>query len=188
MITYSIVYVKMDSGKIFFYKGYGMKKIPDKDRSEYYHRCYKAVDGLWFVKAEDKFNFEDALELDLGVWKVMPKIQARFIKKKLGKDSGLDDLMDCLSQKLLLDEFKFEVNKNKDNEKTIGIEFKISTCPWHDILIKSKREHFSDQIGGIICGEEYKVWAQEFGEDIRFSFGDTRICRGDACCVLTFNL
>ena len=163
-----------------------MKQLPDKDRAEYYHRCYKAVDGLWFVKAEDKYSFEDALDLDLEVWRVMPKIQARFIKKKLDKDSGLDGLMDCLSQKLLLDGFEFEADKDKDEGKTIGIKFKISTCPWHDILIKSRREHLSDRIGGIICGEEYKVWASEFGEDIRFSFGDTRICRGNSCCVLSF--
>jgi hypothetical protein len=165
-----------------------MKQLPEKDKAEYYHRCYKTVDGLWFVKAEDKYSFEDALDLDLDVWRVMPKIQARFIKKKLGKDSGLDDLIDCLSQKLLLDGFEFGINKDKGSGKTIGIEFKISTCPWHDILIKSKREHLSARIGGVICGEEYRVWASEFGDNIRFSFGDTRICRGDACCVLSFTL
>jgi hypothetical protein len=118
----------------------------------------------------------------------MPKIQARFIKKKLTKDSGLDDLMECLSQKLLLDEFEFEAKKDTDNGKTIGIEFEISTCPWHEILIKSRREHLSDRIGGVICGEEYKVWAKEFGDNIRFSFGDTRICRGSKCCFLSFRL
>jgi hypothetical protein len=165
-----------------------MRQLPDNDRAEYYHRCYKAVDGLWFLKTEDKYSFEDALELDREVWKVMPKIQARFIKKKLDKDSGLDDLMDCLSQKLLLDEFKFEVKKDTDGGKTVGIKFKISTCPWHDILIKSRREHLSDRIGGVICSEEYKVWASEFGDNINFSFGDTRICRGDECCVLSFKL
>jgi hypothetical protein len=118
----------------------------------------------------------------------MPKIQARFIKKKMGKSAGLDDLMDCLSQKLLLDGFEFESIKDSNKGKTTGIEFKISTCPWHDILIKAKREHLSDRIGGVICGEEYKVWASEFGGNIKFSFGDTRICRGDLCCVLSFML
>jgi hypothetical protein len=66
------------------------------------------------------------------------------------------------------------------------LEFKVSNCPWHDILVKSGREHLSDRIGGVICGEEYKVWASEFGGDIKFSFGDTKICRGGSCCVLSF--
>ena len=165
-----------------------MKQLPDKDRAEYYHRCYKAVDGLWFVKTEDKYSFEDALDLDLEVWRVMPKIQARFIKKKLDKDSGLDDLIDCLSQKLLLDGFEFKTKKDRNKGKTTGLELKISTCPWHDILLKSGRDHLSDRIGGVICSEEYKIWASEFGDSIRFSFGDTRLCKGDSCCILSFTL
>jgi len=165
-----------------------MKQFLDKDRAVYYHSCYKAVDGLWFVKAEDKYSFEDALDLDREVWKVMPKIQARFIKKRLGKESGLDDLMDCLSQKLLMDGFEFEAEKDEVEGKTTGIKFKISTCPWHDILIRAGREHLSERIGGVICGEEYKVWASEFGEDIGSSFGGKRICRGDSCCILSFHV
>jgi len=165
-----------------------MKQLPENERAEYYHRCYTAVDGLWFVKAEEKHGFESALGLDVEVWRVMPKIQARFIKKKLGKESGLDGLMDCLSQKLLMDGFEFEIKKDKDGGKTTGIEFKISTCPWHDILKKSRREHLSERIGGVICSEEYKVWASEFGDNIRFSFGNTKICRGDSSCALSFGL
>ena len=62
-----------------------MTEFTDKDRAEYYHRCYKAVDGLWFVKTEEKFDFDTSLELDRDVWEVMPKIQARFLKKKACK-------------------------------------------------------------------------------------------------------
>jgi hypothetical protein len=164
-----------------------MKRLPHKDSSEYYHRCYKAVDGLWFLKAEEKYGFEAALGLDQEVWKVMPKIQARFLKKRLGKGSGLDDLTDCLSQKLLLDGFKFEVKKDTARGKTISINFKISNCPWHDILIKAGRKHLSDKIGGVICGEEYKVWASEFVEKIGFNFGDGKICRGNPYCILSFH-
>jgi hypothetical protein len=165
-----------------------MKKLPEKDRSQYYHRCYKAVDGLWFVKAEEKYGFDDALEIDCRVWKVMPKIQARFLKEKLGKDTGLEDLADCLSQKLLLDGFEFKTLKKQKGGKTEGMEFIISACPWHDILIRSDRGHLSDRIGGVICGQEYDVWASLFGDDIVFSFGNTRICRGDQQCVLSFCL
>ena len=109
-----------------------MKQLPDRDKAEYYHRCYKAVDGLWFVKAEDKYSFEDALDIDLEVWKVMPKIQARFIKKKLGKDSGLDDLMDCLTQKLLMDEFKFEAKKITD---IAGVERTVKQYAEADVSV-----------------------------------------------------
>lgn len=164
-----------------------MTEFTDKDRAEYYHRCYKAVDGLWFVKTEEKFDFDTSLALDRDVWEVMPKIQARFLKKKFGVEKGIDALGKSFSKKLELDGFEFEVEKSISKGGSNGlIDFIISRCPWHDILVKSKRIHLSDRIGGIICGTEYDVWASEFGPDIRFSFGKKRICRGNSTCILSF--
>jgi len=164
-----------------------MRQFSEKDRAEYFHRSYKAVDGLWFVKTEEKYSFDTAIELDRIVWEVMPKIQARFLKKKLGVDKGIDALVKCFSKKLELDGFEFKIEKTVSEKKcTCQIDFVLSRCPWHDILIKSGREHLSEKIGGIICGTEYKVWASEFGPDLRFIFGETRICRGHPRCVLSF--
>ncbi|MCJ7722279.1 DUF6125 family protein, partial [Candidatus Bathyarchaeota archaeon] len=52
--------------------------------ADFFNRSYKAVDGLWFMKVEEKYGFDAALELDNEVWKVMAKIQARKIKSFLG--------------------------------------------------------------------------------------------------------
>lgn len=164
-----------------------MDKLNYKDEAEYYHRCYKTVDGLWFMKAEEMFNSNTALELDQKVWNVMPKIQARFLKKKLGVNEGLDALGLCFSQKLKLDAFEFKTDKKQKSDKTTSIGFQISICPWYDILLKSKRVHLSDNISCVICGTEYKVWASEFGKGIKFSFGEKRICRGDKKCLLFFS-
>jgi hypothetical protein len=57
-----------------------MTKLSSQQVAEYFNRSYKAVDGLWFMKVEEKYEFDVALELDNEVWKVMPKIQARMIK------------------------------------------------------------------------------------------------------------
>ena len=166
-----------------------MAGLTNKDRAEYYNRSYKAVDGLWFVKAEEQFDFDTALELDKEVWKVMPKIQARFLKKKLGVDKGLEALCECFSRKLELDGFEFEVEKSiSEDGDNSRIDFMISRCPWHDILINSKRDHLSDKIGGVICSTEYDVWASEFGSGIRFSFGKERICQERSCCILSFKI
>ena len=61
--------------------------------ADYFNRSYKAVDGLWFMKVEEKYGFDSALELDNEVWKVMPKIQARMIKSFLGLENGSDALL-----------------------------------------------------------------------------------------------
>ena len=165
-----------------------MDQLSSEEKAEYYHRCYKTVDGLWFVKAEEKYGFDPALELDREVWKVMPKIQARFIKTKLDMEEGLDALGVCFSEKLKLDGFEFKIQKSLEDGRVKRLEFQISACPWHDILIRSKREHLSDKIGGVICEIEYGIWASEFGKDISFSFGKKRICKGNGCCILSFNL
>jgi hypothetical protein len=39
-------------------------KLNDKQIAEYMHRCYTAVDGLWFTKLEEKSGFDTALDID----------------------------------------------------------------------------------------------------------------------------
>ena len=64
--------------------------LTDKQAALYFHRCYVAADGLWFMKAEEKHGLVAALEVDEQVWKVLPKIQARMLKAMLHVDQGID--------------------------------------------------------------------------------------------------
>ena len=68
-------------------------KLTDKEIAEYLHRCYTAVDGLMFVKVEEKYGFDVAPNIDEEVWKVMPKIQSRFLKNKLKKDQQAGNII-----------------------------------------------------------------------------------------------
>jgi len=155
-------------------------KLTEREAEEYLHRCYTSVDGLWFVKVEEKYGFNTALDIDEEVWKVVPKIQARFLKNKFKKERGLEALLECFSVKLKLDGFKFKTEKTHNKLKII-----ISSCPWHNILIKSNRTNLSEKIGSRICAAEYSVWADEFGDNIKFSLED-KICRGSSSCIITF--
>jgi hypothetical protein len=65
-----------------------MDCLTDRQIIEYYHRSYKATDGLWFMKLEEKYGFGVALEIDKQVWKVVPKIQARMIRSMMELDEG----------------------------------------------------------------------------------------------------
>jgi hypothetical protein len=102
------------------------------------------------------------------------------LKKKLNKDRGLDALLECFSAKLRLDGFKFKTEKT--NSK---LKITISSCPWHNIMIKSNRTSLSERVGSRICNTEYSIWAHEFGDDIKFNLED-KICRGSSFCILTF--
>lgn len=153
-----------------------MTKLNLQQVAEFFNRSYKGVDGLWFMKVEEKYGFDNALELDNEVWKVMPKIQARMIKSFLRLGNGLDALLESLVTKLELEEFKFKVDKREN-----GFRLTIIACPWHNLMIKSERENFAKLVGETICNTEYKVWSSEFGKKIRFDLKSQKCGESDRC-------
>ncbi|MHC1570599.1 MAG: DUF6125 family protein [Methermicoccaceae archaeon] len=156
-------------------------ELSDEQAAKYLHRCYTAADGLWFMKVEERYGFDAALEVDNEVWKVLPKLQARTLKSMLGAHRGKDALLTCLTAKLSLEGFEFEVE-----EHTRGFRITISRCPWHSLMVKSGREGLSKEVGTLICNTEHKVWASEFDEEVRFEL-KSQICGGDGVCTLEFS-
>lgn len=173
-----------------------MTCLTDEQKTEYFRRSYTAVDGLWFMKVEDKLGFEEALRLDEAVWKVLPKIQARTLKGMMHLPEGLVGLEQALSARLALEGFEFEMVPQED-----GLAVIVKRCPWHDMMIKSGRGALSERVSDIICLVENSVWASEFceeksmpdeekvreGEGQKIGFErEERICRGEKRCVLRF--
>jgi len=161
-----------------------MLELNERQIGDYFKRSYTAVDGLWFVKVEGKYGFETALDIDDEVWQVMPKIQARKLKSMGKLEEGLDALGECLATKLTLDGFAFAAEQSNDGNT---LEITLNECPWHDIMIRSEREHLSGKVGTRICNTEYSVWAAEFGDRITFELQD-QICKGRKCCKLVFQV
>ena len=87
-----------------------MLELSDKQVADFFRRSCIVVDGLCFMKAEEKQGFAAALDLDDEVWKVFPKIQARLLKSISGVTSGMDTLSECHTTKLALEGFEFSVN------------------------------------------------------------------------------
>ena len=156
------------------------KKLTDKELADYFRRSFAAVDGLWFMKVEEKLGFDAALEIDNEVWKVMPKIQIRELKGLLKVDKGLPPLGQCLEADLTAKGFNVSVK-----ETECGVDVVIRRCPWHEMMVKSGRGHLSAKVGSIICRTEYSTWAREFGDDILFEQGE-QLCAGAKSCVLRF--
>jgi hypothetical protein len=157
-----------------------MAALSDEQVAEYFHRSYQAVDGLWFMKVEEKYGFDIALNIDKEVWKVMPKIQARMIKSMLKIGAGEAALRKSLETKLALEGFKFKVEQGEN-----GFRIRVSDCPWLNLIVKSEREKFSEKVGTAICGVEYSVWASEFDENVQFRLSAQK-CKGSETCVLEF--
>jgi hypothetical protein len=159
-----------------------MLNLTEKQIIEYFKKSYTSADGLWFMKAEGRYDFDTALDMDVGVWKVMPKIQARMLKPLAHSGSGLIDLMECLATKLMLEGYSFDIVDNTDSD---SFSIKIGSCPWHNLMLKSKREHLAGKIGSVVCVNEYEVWAKEFGDNIDFKLAG-QICNGDGTCIMDF--
>ena len=155
----------------------------DKQIADYMYRCFTAVDGLWFMKLEEKYGFDTALEIDNDVWKVMPKIQARMLKSMGKPSNGLEALLDCFTFKLRVEGFTFETEKMENKR---GFRVIIEKCPWHDMLVNAGRENVSAKIGTIICNTDGSAWASEFGDDIKFEI-ESQLCSGSKLCIMKFS-
>jgi len=160
-----------------------MFELTDSQIAEYFHRSFSAVDGLWFMKLEKRFDFDTALDIDIEVWRVVPKIQARLMRSLTGFGKGIDALREAIETKLTLEAFVFRIERS-DGEA--GFTVCITECPWHNLMVKSGREHLSEKVGDAICSVEYKVWASEFGSDIRFHINQ-KLCGGKETCMLQFS-
>ena len=159
-----------------------MLTLNDKQRAEFYFLSYTRVDGLWFMKVEEKYGFDEALNIDSEVWKVMPKIQARLLKSFCKADSGAAALLECLSTKLTLDTHSYRIENIGANGSFRVI---IEQCPWHHLMVNSGREHLAAKVGSRICQIEYSTWAAEFGDNIHFQMKE-QLCNGSQRCVFEF--
>jgi hypothetical protein len=159
-----------------------MLALTDRQIAEYFRRSFTTADGLWFIKVEESLGFDKALDLDDAVWKILPKIQARMLKTMGNLGDGLDALRECVTTRLTLDGFTFEV---EDDPAGNSLQVRVTDCPWHNLMVKSGREHLSGKVGSRICATEYQVLAAEFGPGISFALGD-QICHRGGKCRFTF--
>ena len=145
-------------------------------------RSYMAVDGLWFVMAEQRHGYDAALKLDEDVWKVMPKIQARKAREVLGVEGNeLADLARCLGLKLAAEGHQFEIQIDEDQ-----LEMRIVHCVWREVFEKAQRLHIAKDIARNICLNEGAGWAAEFQAQFSFDF-DCSLCGGGDCCRFVFS-
>ena len=151
--------------------------------SEYFKKCFLAVDGLWFLMLEKTDSFEKALEVDSMVWEILPKIQARKIKElfKMEGDNA-EYLVKAIEFKLAAEDFVSELQWEDPR-----IEITIKRCPWLDLLRKSSREHLAKKISDVICTIEYHVFAREFVNSLDFNIVSRRCC-GDRVCTFVLKM
>jgi len=154
--------------------------LDDRMISEYLRRSYFAVDGLWFMKVEERLDLDEALRLDTVVWGILGKIQARKARELLKIEGRtVADLVAALQLKWAAEQYTPAIVAQSENR----IEVEITACPWIELLHKSGREDLAARIADAICTTEYAAWAREFDSGIRVSFPE-RMCDACAACRL----
>ena len=152
----------------WFYAGcriFRSKERPVQDSglfADYLRKCFVSVDGLWFMKVEEDADFEKALEIDIAVWRVLPKIEARTIKELLSLGHGIEALHTALDFKLRAELYTATLSPLGDACFTLDVH----DCPWIKHIKKAGRAHFIERIAASICPAEYGGFTAEFGKSI----------------------
>ena len=150
--------------------------------AEYLRRSYFAADGLWFVQAEEAHGFEEALRLDVAVWRVLGKIQARKAREVLGIEGGAPaDLVAALGLKFEAEQYDHRAVRVEPERA----EIEIRGCPWIELLRKSGRMHLAARVADAICETDCAAWAREFDPALAVEMPQ-RMCSGDEMCRIVF--
>lgn len=98
-----------------------------------------SVDGLWFLAVEDKYGLDDAIPMDIEVWKRFGPIDARRIKRTFGiNEGGIASIIKAikLSPTWFAMEYEFtELTKNR-------AVFRITECPPQKARVRNERGEF----------------------------------------------
>ena len=75
---------------------------------------WMTLDGLWFSGVEEKFGLEAAVELDIRMWKIGSKIEAKRIKQLLNLGQGLDNVLRAINFMSWSANFGYEVERSEN--------------------------------------------------------------------------
>ncbi|MEW6443301.1 MAG: DUF6125 family protein [bacterium] len=123
-----------------------IRRIEDLPREELVKRLRlaaelaSAMDGLWFVAAEQAHGFDRALELDVQVWERYGAVSVKRIRKYFPIDGkGLAGVKEVLS----LDPFMAIVDFEVLSETPDSITFQAKTCPFLEAMERYGRKVFT---------------------------------------------
>lgn len=101
-----------------------------------WHTC----DGLWFSGVEDRYGTEKALEIDIHMWDVSSKAEARRIKEVLAlpENAGLDAVLDTINLMSWAAKCSYSVETN--GERAL---LTVLSCPPQEARLRSGKEVFA---------------------------------------------
>ena len=105
-----------------------------------YSRNWHTCDGLWFSGVEERYGTDRALEIDIDMWDVSSRLEARRIKEVLAipDNAGLDEVLRTVN--LMSWAAKCSYRVERDGERAT---LTVISCPPQEARIKSGKEVFA---------------------------------------------
>jgi hypothetical protein len=95
-----------------------LEKLPRETLIELiktYSRNWLTVDGLWFSGVEERFGLDEALSLDIRMWRIGSKIETKRIKELLDiKEGGIRSVLRAINFLSWAASFGYEVEVHKN--------------------------------------------------------------------------
>lgn len=144
---------------------------------------YYAIDGLWFLGVEEKFGFENALDIDLKAWENFTGVLVKRIRKKF-RIAGND-----LKTILTIVGVYLSIENNWDFEAALLSEdkglIKVNRCPAWDVFKRTGRDKV------LPCKKLDTVFfdaiSEKINSDARAFIGKS-FPNGDNCCEIYFEM
>ena len=101
-----------------------------------------AIDGLWFMAVEKKSGFDEALELDLEVWKQYGEVIIKRIARMIGVELDAQEPPDMATVNFVMEKI-CEIDGTICEGELLSpreIRFLVHRCSWWENLNRSGRE------------------------------------------------
>lgn len=143
-----------------------------------------AVDGMWFLAAEQENGYDKALEMDINVWRRYPAVlKKRLSKYTVLKESGLAAVKEIIENDPMLVPVDFEFICGAKND----LIFKVNKCPALEAMERIGREKLTCEpvetvyLEGLarLCDPRIRVEATKL---------PPRLSEDDICCEWRFTL
>lgn len=105
-----------------------------------YSRNWHTCDGLWFSGVEDRYGTDKALEIDINMWDISSRLEAKRIKEILAipDNAGLDEVLRTINFMSWAAKCEYRIEKNGNSAVLT-----VTSCPPQEARIKSGKELFA---------------------------------------------
>ncbi len=105
-----------------------------------YSRNWHTCDGLWFSGVEDRFGIDRALEIDINMWDISSRLEAKRIKDVLSipDNAGLDEVLRAVNFMSWAAKCDYRIDKNGDSALLT-----VTSCPPQEARIRSGKAVFA---------------------------------------------